>query len=145
MICPFCSSDTKVIDKRDVEGLTRRRRECLSQKCRKRFTTYERTEINLMVIKKDSRREHFNRDKLKTGIVKACEKRPISTEDVEKIINEIESRLRSYGTEIKSSTIGELVMHKLKKLDKIAYIRFASVYRDFQDVDEFKKTIRELK
>jgi transcriptional repressor NrdR len=145
MICPFCSAETKVIDKRDVEGITRRRRECLNQKCSKRFTTYERVEINLLVVKKDSRREHFSREKLKAGVVRACEKRPVSTEDVERIINEIESRLRVYGTEIKSSTIGELVMHKLKKLDKIAYIRFASVYRDFQDIDEFKRTVRELK
>jgi len=145
MICPFCSAETKVIDKRDVEGITRRRRECLSSKCSKRFTTYERTEINLVVIKKDSRREHFNREKVRAGITRACEKRPISTEDIEKMINEIESRLRGYGTEIKSSTIGELVMHKLRKLDKIAYVRFASVYRDFQDIDEFKRTIKELK
>jgi transcriptional repressor NrdR len=145
MICPFCSAETKVIDKRDVEGLTRRRRECLNPKCAKRFTTYERTEINLMVIKKDSRREHFNRDKVRAGIAKACEKRPVSTEDIEKMLNEIESRLRSYGTEIRSSTIGELVMHKLRKIDKIAYVRFASVYKDFQDIEEFKKTLRELK
>lgn len=145
MICPFCSAETKVIDKRDVEGITRRRRECLNQKCVKRFTTYERTEINLKVIKKDNRREDFNRDKLNAGITRACEKRPVSTEDIEKMLNEIESRLRGYGTEIRSSTIGELVMNKLRKIDKIAYVRFASVYKDFQDIDEFKRTLKDLK
>ncbi|MFA5084609.1 MAG: transcriptional regulator NrdR, partial [Candidatus Paceibacterota bacterium] len=131
MICPFCSAETKVIDKRDVDGITRRRRECLNAKCVKRFTTYERTEISLKVIKKDNRREDFSRDKLSAGITRACEKRPVSTEDIEKMLNEIESRLRGYGTEIRSSTIGELVMNKLRKIDKIAYVRFASVYKDF--------------
>lgn len=145
MKCPFCSTETKVIDKRDSENITRRRRECLNQKCKKRFTTYERVETNLRVIKKDNSREAFDREKLKTGILKACEKRPITEEQIEKAINEIEIKLRSYGIEIESKKIGDLVMKKLKKLDKIAYIRFASVYHEFKDIDEFKNTIKELK
>ena len=144
MKCPFCSAETKVIDKRDTEDITRRRRECLNSKCKKRFTTYERAEINLMVIKKDKRREPFNREKLKTGMIKACEKRPVSQENIEKVINEIEAKLRAYD-EIESKMIGSLVMKKLKKLDKIAYVRFASVYREFEDINEFRKTIKELK
>lgn len=145
MKCPFCSSDTKVVDKRDAEDATRRRRECLNARCKKRFTTYERAEINLIVIKKDKRREPFNREKLKIGMIKACEKRPISQEQIEKAINEIETKLRSYGNEVESKAIGELMIRKLKKIDKIAYVRFASVYREFEDIHEFRDTIKELK
>lgn len=146
MKCPYCEGETHVIDKRESsEFITRRRRECL--KCKKRFTTYERIESkNVMILKKDKRREPFNRDKVKAGIIRACEKRPVSLDEIEKVVNEIEARLREEGTnEIPSKLVGELIMKKLKKLDKIAYIRFASVYRDFKDVDEFKDAIKEFK
>lgn len=144
MTCPFCSNiETKVTDKRASENAIRRRRECL--KCGKRFTTYERAEIDLTIIKKDSRREPFNREKLKTGILKACEKRPVSSEQINNTITKIEETLLKKGGEIKSSAIGELIMKELKKLDKVAYIRFASVYKDFQDISDFKKQIKELK
>ncbi len=145
MRCIFCDGETKVTDKRDSETETRRRRECL--RCKKRFTTYERVEEpNLIVIKKDKSREPFSREKLRTGILKACEKRPIETEKIDKIINEIERKLRDKvkGKEILSKEIGELVVKALKKLDKVAYIRFASVYHDFKDVADFRKEIKEL-
>ena len=145
MKCPYCSSTkTKVTDKRDSEeeGITRRRRECL--KCKRRFTTYERSEIETIIVKKDKRREPYNRDKLTSGLTKACEKRPISHEKIEKIVNEIEERLRRKGKEVKSEVIGKLVMQSLKKLDKVAYIRFASVYSDFQDLADFKKLFKDI-
>jgi transcriptional repressor NrdR len=145
MKCPYCSSTkTKVTDKRDSEeeGITRRRRECL--KCKRRFTTYERPEIETIIVKKDKRREPYNRDKLTSGLTKACEKRPISHEKIEKIVNEIEERLRRKGKEVKSDVIGKLVMQSLKKLDKVAYIRFASVYSDFQDLADFKNLFKDI-
>ncbi len=144
MRCPYCESETKVLDKRDTQELTRRRRECLNKKCRKRFTTYERVETNVKIIKKDKRRESFSREKLLMGMTKACEKRPVSQEAIEKAVNEIEARVRAYGPEVPSKVIGELVMKHLKKLDDVAYVRFASVYREFQDVGDFKRTIKEL-
>ena len=146
MKCPYCShSETKVIDSRETEDITRRRRECLN--CTKRFTTYERVEsVNLVIIKKDLRREPYDRDKLKRGLIKACEKRPVSHDDIEKIVDNIELKLKSLNTtEIKSTIIGEEVMRSLKKLDKVAYIRFASVYKDFKDVKEFEKELKGLK
>ena len=148
MICPYCSSPSnKVMDKRETPDLksTRRRRECL--KCHKRFTTYERIEqIDLFVVKKDKRREPFDREKLKSGIVKACQKRPISHDSIENILNDIESKIRKKNkTEITSNEIGEMVMKKLKKLDKVAYIRFASVYREFEDIKSFEKELKFLK
>ncbi len=147
MKCPYCSyAETKVTDKRDSDevGITRRRRECL--KCEKRFTTYERVEnLDLVVVKKDGRREQFDRKKLLTGIHKACEKRPVSTEDIEKKVDEIEAEVRKLeGKEISSKEIGELVMRKLKGLDKVAYIRFASVYKEFDDLETFKKELEKL-
>jgi transcriptional repressor NrdR len=147
MKCPYCySAETKVIDKRETEGLevTRRRRECL--KCTKRFTTYERVEmIDLIIIKKDDKREQYDRNKLKRGVMRACEKRPISHEKIERAIDNIEAKLRSYKkNEIRSETVGELVIKQLKKLDKVAYIRFASVYRDFTDVESFQKELKKL-
>ena len=147
MKCPFCfHSDTKVVDKRETENIdvTRRRRECL--KCKKRFTTYERVEdLGLVIVKKDGRRENFDIEKLKRGILKACEKRPISYEQVDEIINKVESELRKLKSkEVPSSVIGEKVVSKLKKLDKIAYIRFASVYRSFTDVTDFEKELKDL-
>jgi transcriptional repressor NrdR len=144
MLCPFCGNDeTKVTDKRDSKDETRRRRECL--KCGKRFTTHEKiVPVEIFVIKKDGRREAFSREKLKSGIIKACEKRPVSTEDIEKSVNLIEEKLKQHGSEVESRVIGEVVMKQLKKLDKIAYVRFASVYREFKDISEFKKEIREI-
>ena len=145
MDCPYClNPKTKVTDKRKSPGGIRRRRECL--KCKKRFTTYEKiAKGDFYVIKKDESRELFDTRKLESGIEKAFEKRPVATEKIEKMINEIEDLLRKKGKkEIKSSTIGELVMKKIKKLDNIAYIRFASVYRDFQDVQDFKKELKGL-
>jgi transcriptional repressor NrdR len=145
MICPYCqNSETKVIDSRDSEESVRRRRECL--KCQRRFTTYEKPEIiDLVVVKKDGRREPFDRSKLIRGIIKACEKRPIKTIQIERIVDEIELELRKQDNiEVSSTEIGELVMSKLKQLDKIAYIRFASVYREFTDVSHFKKELNEL-
>jgi len=145
MKCPYCSSTkTKVTNKRDSEeeGITRRRRECL--KCGRRFTTYERPEIEIIVVKKDKRREPYNRDKLTSGLTKSCEKRPISCEKIEKIVNEIEEKLRRKGKEVKSEVIGKLIMQHLKKLDKVAYIRFASVYDDFQGLSDFKSLFRNI-
>lgn len=145
MKCIFCEGETKVTDKRDSNGETRRRRECL--KCKKRFTTYERTEeLNLTVVKKDSSREPFSRDKMKAGILKACEKRPVETEKIDAIVSNIEMKIQNKikGKEVASKAIGELVMKELKKLDKVAYIRFASVYRDFKDLSDFKKEMRDL-
>ena len=145
MLCPYCnSSETKVTDKRDSQGVSRRRRECL--KCGKRFTTYERVEFDLRVIKKSGDREAFDRDKLKKGILRAFEKRPSDTEKIEEIVDEVEAKINrlAKGKEIKSSKIGEIVMAKLKKEDKIAYIRFASVYREFADLDDFKNELKGL-
>ena len=146
MHCPFCKSErTEVTDKRDSENETRRRRECV--KCKKRFTTYEKVETkDIRVIKKDGSREQFDSDKIKKGFIKACEKRPVSLEKIEQTVHEIENKLReSNKKEISSQVIGEMIMKSLKKLDEVAYIRFASVYREFKDVQDFKKQIKELK
>ncbi|OGO24516.1 MAG: transcriptional regulator NrdR [Chloroflexi bacterium RBG_16_51_9] len=145
MNCPFCGHyDSKVIDSRDVNDGIRRRRECL--KCESRFTTYERLEpAGLFVIKKDQRREEFKKEKLLAGIRKACEKRPLPTGIVDKLGDDIEAELYSKGkAEIPSTVIGDLVMEKLKKTDYIAYIRFASVYRDFTDITALKREIDNL-
>ncbi|KKR51338.1 MAG: Transcriptional repressor NrdR [Candidatus Curtissbacteria bacterium GW2011_GWA1_40_16] len=147
MICPFCANDaTKVLDKRegDFGKVTRRRREC--QKCGRRFTTFERAEtLDLLVVKKDGKREIFDRTKLRGGIIKACEKRPVSAESIEKVIDEIEADLRkSSASEVPSKTVGEQVTKKLKKLDKVAYIRFASVYRQFADISDFENELAKL-
>ena len=147
MKCPYCSNgETKVTDKRDSEGgdITRRRRECL--KCKKRFTTFERIEtVNLVVVKKDGKRERFDREKVFSGMLKACEKRPITRNQIETAVADIEKKLKSMSsTEIESRLIGELVMRKLKKLDKVAYIRFASVYRSFTDLESFEEELKKL-
>lgn len=147
MICPFCAHGvTKVLDKREgTDGkTTRRRREC--QKCRRRFTTFERVDTpDLLVVKKAGQRELFDRGKIRSGVIKACEKRPISAESIEKIVDEVEADLRSSGeSEISSKKVGEQVSKKLKKLDKIAYIRFASVYRQFADISDFEKELANL-
>lgn len=147
MICPFCAhGQTKVVDKRegDTGKTTRRRRECL--KCGRRFTTFERVEtLDLLVIKKDGRREPFDRVKLRTGVIKACEKRSVSAQDIETLIDQVEADLRKAGAnEVSSKRIGELVTKRLKKLDQVAYIRFASVYRQFADVGDFEKELTKL-
>ncbi|MCZ6678567.1 MAG: transcriptional regulator NrdR [Candidatus Poribacteria bacterium] len=147
MKCPYCSGlGTRVIDKRDTDtgSVIRRRRECLQ--CEKRFTTYERAEVlDLFVIKKDQRREAFDRRKLRRNMMKACEKRPISQETIDRLIGLIEQQLINMRkSEIESRAIGELVMDALKGLDKVAYIRFASVYRDFTDVADFEEELRQL-
>ena len=144
--CPYCNHpETKVVDSRESESQTRRRRECLH--CEKRFTTYERIEqVEMYVIKKDNRRELFDKEKLKRGLVKACEKRPVKIEQIDKVAQTIENKIRaSKTTEVKSSVLGEEVSRHLKKLDKVAYIRFASVYREFKDVQEFEKELKILK
>jgi transcriptional repressor NrdR len=140
MHCPYCSfSETKVIDSRlnQTGDSTRRRRVC--PRCEGRFTTYERIEeVMPLVIKKDGRREPYSREKLWQGLEKACQKRAVPAQKVDESISRIEKRLQSYGLkEVPSKTVGEMVMTELHRLDKVAYIRFASVYRDFKDVDEF--------
>lgn len=146
--CPFCSnSETKVLESRESEdNINRRRREC--EKCSKRFTTYERIELpSLLVIKKDGNREEFDREKVKRGILHACEKRPIAHEAIDKLASDIETEIRQKHEddhEVKSSEIGAVVMRKLKTLDEVAYIRFASVYKRFTDVESFKKEIDKL-
>jgi transcriptional repressor NrdR len=145
MKCPFCGNpESKVVDSRDVENSVRRRRQCLS--CNTRFTTYERIQsANLMVIKKDKRREDFNREKMTAGIRKACEKRPLAAGTVDRLGDEIETELFKTGKpEVSSSAIGEMVMDKLKAVDYIAYIRFASVYREFTDITALKKAVDSL-
>jgi transcriptional repressor NrdR len=148
MKCPFCGAeDTKVTDSRDsAEAFEiRRRREC--EKCQKRFTTYERIEVHpLVVIKKDGRRESFSMQKLMSGITKSCQKRDVSVEKMEEAGRQIENALREEDTsEVQSRVIGELVAKKLKALDKVAYIRFASIYKDFEDVTDFEKEIKSIK
>jgi transcriptional repressor NrdR len=147
MKCPRCKEiETKVIDSRVIEdGFSiRRRREC--SKCGYRFTTYEKLELDIMIVKKDGRREPYNREKLVSGIRKACHKRPISEDAIKKFVNELELDLIQRGEkEVPSQYIGERVISKLKEWDKVAYIRFASVYKEFKDVDEFITQIKELK
>ena len=146
MNCPFCSfQDSKVVDKRDYEDSIRRRRECL--KCNKRYTTYEKIgSINLIVLKKDGRKEQFDSEKLKKGILIACEKRPVTVEQIDELVNKIESELRKLKSkELLSSTIGEKVLSRLKKLDEIAYLRFLSVFHSFNEVEDFKKELKKLK
>ena len=147
MKCPFCGFENdKVVDSRESkEGESiRRRRECL--KCEKRFTTYERIdEIPYMVVKKDGRREKFERQKVLSGLLRACEKRPVSMGKMEQIVNEVEQFVvDSPERERSASEIGELIMDRLKQIDKVAYIRFASVYRDFQDLSEFHSELEQL-
>lgn len=146
MICPYCQNrETKVTNKRDSEAMIRRRRECL--KCGKRFTTFERIELDLSVIKKDGTRQKFDRDKLKKGIEKSLEKRPFDSNKIDDIVNEVEAKIYRVAKDkdIPTAKVGEIIMDKLKKTDKIAYIRFASVYREFADIEDFKKELRELR
>jgi len=146
MDCPYCSSqNSKVTDKRKSPEGIRRRRECL--KCKKRFTTYEKiSKGELYVIKKSKKKELFDIKKIQNGIEKACEKRPIPIEKMNQLVNEIEEEIRRSGKkQIKSSKIGEKIMKKLKKIDNVAYVRFASVYKNFQYLKDFKEEIKSLK
>lgn len=148
MKCPYCGHDeTRVLDSRTIaEGtVTRRRRECL--KCNSRFTTYERYETHkIFVIKKNGQREVFDRQKILNGLIKACHKRAISYEQIENLVAEIEEKIRKMGnSEIESAKIGDMVMSELKKIDHVAYVRFASVYKEFGDLDHFVKIINDLK
>ena len=147
MKCPFCGFiEDKVIDSRssNEDKSVRRRRECM--KCKRRFTTYEYIEeVPLMVIKKDGRREAFDRNKIISGILKACEKRPVSMEKVEAVVDRVEKELqKSFDKEVKAQVVGELVMDYLHKLDEVAYVRFASVYRQFKDINHFMKELKDL-
>jgi transcriptional repressor NrdR len=147
MHCPYCTNkETEVVETRDSgdTDTIRRRRACLI--CAKRFTTYERVEnIHLIVIKRDKRREQFNQDKLKTGLLKACEKTVIPADLIEKMVTEITGELRSLAVlEVESTLIGDIVAQRLKKMDKVAYIRFASVFKRFVDVEDFEKEVRIL-
>ncbi len=147
MTCPFCAhKEDRVIDSRESkEGdVIRRRRECL--KCNRRFTTYERSdEVPYMVVKRDGRREKFDRQKILEGLLKACEKRPVPMAKLAELVDEVESRLSDNPErEVSTTEIGELLMERLRTLDKIAYVRFASVYRDFQDVEAFLVELKDL-
>lgn len=147
MKCPFCAHvEDKVIDSRssNEDKSIRRRRECL--KCKKRFTTYEYIEeIPLMVIKKDGRSEAFDRNKIISGILKACEKRPVGIEKIEAVVDKVEKELqKSFDKEVKAQVVGELVMEHIHKLDEVAYVRFASVYRQFKDINHFMKELKDL-
>ena len=147
MKCPYCNeADTKVIDSRPAEDNSsiRRRRQC--ERCGKRFTTYEKLEtMPLMVIKKDNSREAYDRSKIEAGIIQSCHKRPVSTQQINSVIDEIENRVFNMEEkEVPTSVIGELVMDKLKELDEVAYVRFASVYREFKDVNTFMEELAKL-
>lgn len=147
MRCPYCGyNEDKVIDSRETQDATsvRRRRECLN--CGRRYTTYEYVEKTpLMVIKKDGRREAFQREKILNGLLRACHKRPISVETLEKVVSEIEKEIqKKFDREVESRYIGELVMEKLSQLDDVAYVRFASVYRQFKDINQFLRELREI-
>lgn len=145
MRCPFCGdAESRVVDTRDVGDRVRRRREC--QNCRQRYTTYEQVaKANLFVVKRDGRREVFERSKLFDGIWRACAKRPISSEDIEQLVGEIESSLYGLGqSEVPSQTIGKMVMERLRQIDAVAYVRFASVYRSFADLETLKREVDEM-
>ncbi|WP_455538498.1 transcriptional regulator NrdR [Terrisporobacter sp.] len=144
MQCPYCNyKESKVVDSRHTDSNSiRRRRECES--CKKRFTTYETIETTpIMVIKKDNTREHFDREKIKNGLIKSCEKRPVSMSQIEGVVSYIENEInKNYMTEVETRIIGEMIMYKLKDIDEVSYVRFASVYRQFKDINTF---VNELK
>lgn len=147
LFCPTCrKSETRVVDSRDDETVVRRRRECLDPRCKHRFTTYERMEApRLFVVKKDGRREQYNREKIIGGLRKACEKRPISENQMEAVAADLERELFARGeSEVAAALVGEKLMESLKKLDPVAYIRFASVYRSFRDVESFREELAAL-
>ena len=147
MKCPYCNyEETQVIDSRDTENLetTRRRREC--SKCKKRFTTYERVEeADIVVVKKDGKRERYERQKVLNGVIRACEKRQIPLEKIEKLVDAVESDLRKRDSvEVESKSVGRIVMRRLKNLDKVAFLRFASVYLEFEDLARFEEELDKL-
>lgn len=145
MKCPFCgAAESRVLDTRDVGSGIRRRREC--EQCKQRFTTYEQVaKINLLIIKRDGRREPFDRQKLLEGVWRACAKRPIASEAIENLVNDIESKLYALGqAEVPSRVVGEMVMERLKNLDGVAYVRFASVYRSFADLETLKREVDQM-
>lgn len=145
MKCPFCGHDSsRVIDSRPAEDAIRRRRQC--ERCAKRFTTYEKLEtFPLMVVKKDDKREPYDRSKIEAGILRACHKRPVSSEQINQLIDSVENEIFSMDkNEVSSSLIGELVMERLKDLEEVAYVRFASVYREFKDVSTFVQELESL-
>ena len=146
MQCPYCNyKESKVVDSRHTDSNSiRRRRECES--CKKRFTTYEIIETTpVMVVKKDNSRELFNREKIKRGIIKSCEKRPVSIEQIESIISYVENEInKNYISEINTDKIGEMVMDKLKDIDEVSYVRFASVYRQFKDINTFVSELKNI-
>lgn len=147
MKCPFCSSDnTRVIDSRPADDNNSIRRRRLCDDCSKRFTTYEKVEtIPLIVMKKDNTREQFDRSKVEAGVLRACHKRPISAEQITKLVDEVEVEiLNREEKEVSSSVIGEILMDKLKELDSVAYVRFASVYREFKDVNTFMNELKKM-
>lgn len=144
MKCPYClHGSSRVIESRSTEEAIRRRRECENTDCQRRFTTYEKVEMApLMVIKKDKKREEFSREKLLRGIIRACEKRPIAVAEIEELVDQVEKDIRrDHEKEVPAEQVGELVMDKLKHLDGVAYVRFASVYRQFKDVESFAKEV----
>ncbi len=146
MRCPYCNSpESKVTDSRTVENGIRRRRECT--RCGLRFTTYERVQSTaLLVAKRDGRREAFNREKLTNGIIMACAKRPVAYREIEKVVEDIDAELQRLGhSEIRSTILGEMVIERLRRMDRVAYIRFASVYRDFQDIESFEDAVKDLR
>lgn len=145
MRCPFCRADSRVVDTREVGNDIRRRRECIT--CQKRFTTYERlAAANILVVKRDGRREEFDRLKLRRSVLLASTKRPVSSDAIENLVSEVEAELyRQNRNEVPTVLVGELVMEKLRRLDDVAYVRFASVYRDFRDVEMWAEEIRRLK
>ncbi|MBC6696173.1 transcriptional repressor NrdR [Terrisporobacter mayombei] len=144
MQCPYCNyKESKVVDSRHTDSKSiRRRREC--EACKKRFTTYETIETTpVMVVKKDNTREYFDREKIKNGIIKSCEKRPVSIDQIEEVVSYIENEInKNYMTEVEARLIGEMIMDKLKDIDEVSYVRFASVYRQFKDINTF---VNELK
>lgn len=146
MLCPYCEcKESKVLDSRHIDSTSiRRRREC--EKCKKRFTTYEKIEmVPVMVIKKDGRREAFDRDKIKFGLIRSCEKRPVSISTIDQLVDSIESEInKMYIDEIESTRIGEMVMERLKEIDEVAYVRFASVYRQFKDLNTFVNELESI-
>ena len=147
MKCPFCSSDnTRVIDSRPADDNNSIRRRRLCDDCSKRFTTYEKVEtIPLIIIKKDNNREQYDRSKVEAGVLRACHKRPISATEINQLIDEVENEIfNREEKEISSTLIGEIVMDKIKRLDSVAYVRFASVYREFKDVDSFMSELKKM-
>ena len=146
MQCPYCNyKESKVVDSRHTDSKSiRRRRECES--CKKRFTTYEIIETTpVMVVKKDNTREYFDREKIKNGLIKSCEKRPVSIDQIESVVSYIENQInKNYMTEVETRLIGEMIMDKLKDIDEVSYVRFASVYRQFKDINTFVSELKNI-